>query len=201
MFLLLSSCLLVVATGWRMDQTLPSRLFVQGAVSPVDEIRAGWSLVLVWHGGIPASFFSLLANSSSSLTCDIIGAWVVFLPHFMCSFIFVSPSPAFPLVQYLRWANFLSPGNDSGPGVIITGYYSHSFHLGFYAGQTWSHCCRVCFSDEENPMLLAETHVIDHPSAAEIARFSQFASRFPAEFQLFLSSPLGFSLNLQTQWK
>lgn len=63
-------------------------------------------LALVWLRGIPASNFCLSANSSV-VTCNILCAGI--FPHSLYTLIYLSfPFTCFSLVQYLRWANFLS---------------------------------------------------------------------------------------------
>lgn len=65
------------------------------------------------------------------------------LPPFICSFIFLAISLAFLLCNIYGELISSRPDNGCGPGVIITCYYNHSFHLWFHVRQSTLCCCLI----------------------------------------------------------
>lgn len=156
-------------------------------------------LALVCRRGIPAFIFFSPSSQTLLLLLVILSAVEFSLSPFMCSLIFLSLSPASLLCNIFGELISSHPDNSSGPGVIITGYYSHLFHLWFHGRRSWSRW--GLFRCTNKMMQLTVTHVSDKLGSYLVApwrnhmlsewnqhfvlRFHDF-SLFFIEFALFI---------------
>lgn len=171
-------------------------VFAQGG-----RVRSRLISARVWGGarGIPPSvfFFLIKVISSSSLSCNFVCAGMS-LPPFMWSHSSSSLSLASLLYKIFVKLISLRCDNASGPGVIVTRYYSHLFSrqpkvfitlvllLAFF----------FLFSTDNNLMQPTVSHGAWLPNSTMALEINHVASLTrPQNFSLSVSVCLSFNTN------